>query len=112
MLLLFPIGLVNLLGLPGIEGLFYAQILGGVLTGIGIALFMERFRKPRRLVGLGLGGAISINLCGGFVLLVWLIFGNWHFSTYGNLFLWILVAILLGLSLFELVGVVKRKDMP
>ena len=102
LLLFFPIGLVNFLRLPGTEGLFYAQILGAVLTGIGIALFIERFRQPDQMIGLGLGGAISINLCAGCVLLLWLIFGNLQLSFYGNLVLWILVTILIGISAFEL----------
>lgn len=51
-------------------------ILGGVLFGIGIALLFEYFHRPKELLGLGLGGAVVINLCGGFVLGAWLLFGN------------------------------------
>jgi hypothetical protein len=47
---------------------FYPNALGGVLSGIGIALLIEAFREPNGLVGLGLGGAIAINLCDGFTL--------------------------------------------
>jgi hypothetical protein len=38
LLLLFPAGIVNLLGLPVTNTDFYASILGAVLFGIGIAL--------------------------------------------------------------------------
>lgn len=57
-----------MLGMPVAAKPFYASIFGGVLFGIGIALLMERSRETTGLSGLGLGGAIAINLCGGFVL--------------------------------------------
>jgi hypothetical protein len=109
LLLIFPLSVVTFLGLPGTEGQFYAQILGAVLTGIGIALFIERFRQPHQLVGLGLAGAISINLCGGIVLSLWLLFGSLSLSLYGTITLWLLVLILIGLSLFELIGIWHTK---
>jgi hypothetical protein len=52
---------------------FYPNVLG-VLSDIGIALLIKAFRKPNDLVGLGLGDAIAINLCGGFTLAARLIF--------------------------------------
>ena len=45
-----------------------------VVFGIGLAMLIECYRKSSRFVGLGLGGAIAINLCGGFVLAVWAAF--------------------------------------
>ena len=63
--------------------------MGGVFIGIALALFIEAFReRPQGLVGLGLGGAIAINLCGGLVLMGWLIFGKYSaraFSTFSIL---------------------------
>ena len=63
------------LGIPASESAFYPMILGAVLVGVGIALFLESARGPSGLVGLGLGGAIAINLSGGVVLAGWLVAG-------------------------------------
>ena len=78
--------------------------------GITIALTIEAFRKPtnNNNIGLGLLGAICINLCGGFVLLLWLVFGNLNLPFMGSLFLWTLDVILLFISTIELVGILKR----
>jgi len=74
LLLLFPAGILEYLGLPPTDTYFYSSILGGVIFGIGIALGLERW-GPSDIRGLGLGGAIAINLCGGGILLFWLLFG-------------------------------------
>ena len=54
------------------------------------------------MVGLGLGGAVAINLSGGFVLLLWLIFGDLDIPLKGYFFLWSLALILVGISLIEI----------
>lgn len=90
------------MGIPEAEPAFYASILGAVLFGIGIALTLERFGSGDVFGGLGVGGAISINLCGGLVLAVWLIGGGLDLPVRGYVFLWLLVLFLGGLSLAEL----------
>ena len=67
-LVVFPRGLVRWLGVPDVESAFYPSVLGGVLVGIGVALLVERSRDGARTVGLGLAGAVVVNLCGGLVL--------------------------------------------
>lgn len=99
LLFAFPTRLVSTLGVPGAEVAFYPSILGAVLFGIGIALLIERHRGSS---GLGLMGAISINLCGGLVLAGWLLFGELPLPARGHVFLWALVAVLVGISGFEL----------
>jgi len=89
-------------GVPPSDTAFYPTILGGVLFGIGIALFVEARRRPNALVGLGLGGAIAINLCGGTVLTAWLIAGDLDLPLRGLVFLWGLAIILVGISAIEL----------
>jgi hypothetical protein len=106
LLIVFPGWLVAFLGIP--EGSrFYANILGGVLLGIGIALFLERGARGWRGSGLGLDGAVVINLCGGLVLAGWLIFGDLALSLPGTLFLWFLVFLLVGLSSAEIAARIR-----
>jgi hypothetical protein len=100
--ILYPF-VAKTIGVPIVENSFYPTILGAVLIGIGIALTIECYRKQGGMVGLGLGGAVAINLPGELVLiLLWLIFGNLNISLRGHLFLWSLAVILVGISLNEL----------
>lgn len=99
----FPVSITNILGVPEITDGFYTSLFGAVLIGIAIALWIEARRDPMSsLVGLGLGGAVSINLCGGLLLVVWLIFGNMHLHIQGLIFLWLLALLLIAISLAEL----------
>ena len=102
LLIVFPDGLVAFLGIPGAESAFYPGILGGVLFGIGIALLVQYFRGNG---GLGLEGAISINLSGGAVLAAWLVFGQLDLAFRGQVFLWLLVVLLVGISSLELITI-------
>ncbi len=110
LLIVFPARAIDALGVPGGESAFYANILGGVLFGVGVALLIERFRPPLRAVGLGLAGAMSINLCGGVVLAGWLVSGLLEFSTFGCITLGGLVLVLVGLSGIELFILTRRTD--
>ena len=102
LLICFSPVFIKLLGVPDTDQYFYPNILGGVLFGIGIALLIEYYRKSESFVGLGLGGAISINMCGGIVLAYWLLFKSMDIPVGGRIFLWILVVILVGISSIEL----------
>jgi hypothetical protein len=103
LLLGFSPAMVELLGVPPSDNYFYPNILGGVFIGIAIALTIESLRKETaNYIGLGLIGAISINMCGGIVLLLWLLSGNLNLPLKGLLFLWILDIILLVISSVEL----------
>jgi len=102
LLITFPPKVAQLLGVPLAKHLFYPSILGGVLIGIGIALLIEYFRRAGAMVGLGLGGAIAINLCVGLVLAVWLVSGMLNIPFRGQITLWILVLILIAISGVEL----------
>jgi len=101
LLIPFPEQVSQFLGLPKIRQIFYPSIMGGVFIGIGIALLIESYREEsQQLVGLGLGGAIAINLCG--VLMGWIIFGNLELPIRGFIFLWIIAIILMVVSGMEL----------
>ena len=104
LLLSFSPGVANFLGVPNAQINFYPNILGAVLLGITIALIVEAFRKDSsKTVGLGLVGAICINLCGGIVIFLWLISGNLDLPLKGEIFLWTLDLILLLISSIELI---------
>jgi hypothetical protein len=103
LLLVFPQSLVDFLGAPATDVRFYPNILGAVLFGIGLALLIELYQRPKGMVGLGLGGAIAINLCGGLVLALLLILGALNLPMRGVIFLWGLVLILVVISVVELI---------
>ena len=109
LLLIFSDNIVSFLGVPASEQRFYPNILGAVLIGIAIALALEYYRKPHGLVGLGLGGAISINLFAGLVLAIWLFSGRLMLLIRGKIFLWALVILLVVISLYEYVVHIKKK---
>jgi len=110
-LLIFSPKVIELLGIPAVEHYFYPNILGGVLVGIGIALLIECFKASRGVVGLGLGGAVAINLCASVVLGVWLIFGKLQIPLRGQILLWIIVVVVIAVSSVELVVHKKIRNL-
>ena len=106
-LLLFPELVSEFLGLPAAGATFYSAILGSVFVGIGLALLLERFRPA--LGGLGLGGAMTINLVFGVVLTAWLLSSDVDLPTRGALVLWTLAVILVGISTAEALSLSRTK---
>ena len=102
LLVLYSQDLATFFGVPYTSNYFYPTLLGAIFIGITIALFVEFFRKTETIVGLGLGGAVAINVCGGSTLAIWLLFGNLQIPTKGQIFLWELVILLVGISSIEL----------
>ncbi len=109
LLIAFPAPLVTFLGIPDAPR-FYPNILGAVLFGIGIALFLERGFMGWRGSGLGLDGAVAINLCAGLVLAGLLLFADLALPLRGTLFLWALVILLVGISSAEIIA--KKRIAP
>jgi hypothetical protein len=103
LLLLFPFGISELLGVPESATNFYPTILGGVVFGIGIALFIERYGFKFNLRGLGLGGAIVINICGATVLIAWLLVNPFNLPLRGYIILWTIAIGVLFIGIAELV---------
>jgi hypothetical protein len=102
LLLLFPLGIAEILGVPQPDNHFYPTILGGVIFGIGVALLIERYGFENGLRGLGLGGAIVINICGSLILLGWLIFAPPEIPLRGTILLWLVGLVVLGIGVVEL----------
>ena len=102
-LLAFPRPFFEALGIPWTGHGLYPTILGGVLVGIGIALIQESRSRVGGAVGLGLGGAVAINLAAGLAIAAWLLFsGVDGVSASGRALLWLLVLFLVGLSAGEI----------
>jgi hypothetical protein len=110
LLVAFPRGLVQLLGIPDAPSSFYPNILGAILFGIGIALLIERYRHRVGLTGLGLAGAVAINLCGGLILALWLTLGELSIPTRGTVILGALAVLLVGISGVELRAQLRSDD--
>ena len=110
LLLVYSPGLADSLGVPQVSSSFYPNILGSIFIGITIALLIEAFgTRTNNTMGLGLLGALSINLCGGIVLLIWLVSGDLDIPVRGIVFLWTLDIVLLVLSSIELLFHFKSK---
>jgi hypothetical protein len=103
LLIFYSTKLADFFGVPITSNYFYPNILGSIFIGITIALFIEARRANKKVTtGLGLTGAISINLCGGFMLLFWLLSGRLEIPMKGIILLWILDVVLIVLSVIEL----------
>lgn len=100
LLVYFPRPVVHFLGLPYTAPRLYARILGGVLFGIGLALIIEAATGD----GLGLTGAIAINLSGAAVLAGCMVFLRLRLPRHGQVTVWLAVAALLALSWFALMA--------
>lgn len=103
LLAIFPSNLTELLGIPIPNTPFYASVLGAILSGIGIALLIEYFKPSSKVTGLGLEGAITINILGAGALVAWLLAGHLELPQRGYLFLWVVASLVLGVALFELI---------
>lgn len=110
LLLCFPLGMASLLGLPPASTFFYPSILGAVLFGIGIALFIDALGEPHGIRGLGITGAITINFCGAGVLSLWLIFIPMSMPLRGYVILWSIAVLVFVIGGIELKNLKLRKN--
>lgn len=109
LLLFYPSSAIELLGIPLVGNAFYPSILGAILVGIGIALFLEWRRTSSNFIGLGIGGAVVINICAALALLVWLVLGDLAIPLRGRLILWGLVLLIIGVVIPEIKNTRKSR---
>ena len=99
MLLLYTQWLVEALGMPEVATAFFPNVLGGVLFGIGLALLIAHRGGAQ---GLGLDGAIAINLCGAGVVVGWLVIAPHAIPPRGKITLLTIPLLVIGIGLVEL----------
>lgn len=104
LLLLYPLGSARFLGVPASDSSFYPTLLGAVIFGIGVALLTERYGFSQGIRGLGLAGAIAINLIGGGCLLIWLLMVPLELPAHGLALLWTVAVLVLMVGIVELMA--------
>jgi hypothetical protein len=100
-LLCFPLDIGEVLGLPKSDNYFYTLILGAVLLGIGITLFIELKYHNNGIRGLGLEGAITINFIASIVLIIILLTGALNISLVGSVILWFIGTLVFFIGVAE-----------
>jgi hypothetical protein len=93
-----PFGTTDFLGLPPAGSFLYSSVLGAVLIGIGLALLIARSGAS----GLGLAGAIAINLSGGLSVVIWLLAAPAARALPGRFLLWGIALAVLLIGIVEL----------
>jgi len=99
-----PITAAKIAGLPHNNSAFWARLFGASLIGIAAAFAIEGYAQVNAAItarGLGLGGAVVINLITILSLLGTLIFKGVA-SRRGLLLIWLLTALLAFLMLLEI----------
>jgi hypothetical protein len=99
-LLLAPITVIKILGLPSSPAGFWPRLVGALLIGIGAAAFLEGASPGSR--GLGLAGLVILNLTGAAVIALGALFGGGSPTRRGAFLLWGLVVLLFALALVEI----------
>jgi hypothetical protein len=102
-LILAPKSMIAALGLPRTEATFWPRLLGAVFAGMAAAAYIEGHFKVQS--GLGLGGAVAVNITTAFAILTGLVVGGLDVPRRGRLLLWLCSGALILLALFELAAV-------
>jgi hypothetical protein len=109
LLAVFPRHLAEFLGIPIPNTPFYASLLGAILTGIGAALLLEYYTQSAVITGLGVEGAIIINMLSAGTLIVWLVAGHLELPQRGYLFLWSITILVLLVTVLELIHILRQR---
>jgi hypothetical protein len=101
LLVLAPLAAIKLLGLPRTETGFWPRLLGAVLLGLAVAVFIEG-RAPGSQ-GLGLAGCVIVNFSAVSMLAGSLALERGPASARGRAVVWAFVVLLVCLSVLEIV---------
>lgn len=99
-LLLAPGWTARALGLPRDPTGFWPRLLGGTLVGLAAGFVLEGWIG--NVHGIGLAGALAVNLAAAGTIAGLLILGKAAPSRRGRILLWLAVALLVLLALLEL----------
>ena len=102
MLVLAPLGVIKLLGLPRAETGFWPRLLGALLIGLAGALYVEG-RAPGSH-GLGLTGCVIVNFFAVSMLGGMLALEAGPPSARGRAVVWAIVVLLVCLSVLEIIN--------
>ena len=99
--MLTPLTAISAVGLFRPENGFWPRLLGAVVLGIAVAVFIS-INYPEAHGGLGPAGLIPINLAGAGALIAPLIMGSAAPTRRGKLFILINAVALLALAFLEI----------
>jgi hypothetical protein len=99
-LLLAPVTVIRVLGLPAPGARFWPRLLGALLVGLSAATYIEGAWPGSR--GLGLAGCIAVNLAAAGLVAATAGLGSGADTRRGRAALWLLVGVLVLLVLFEI----------
>lgn len=100
-LFLLPITVIRILGLPRPDTGFWPRLVGAILVGIAIGVFMT-IRFPDARGGIGPAGLIPINFMGATAMIAPLIMGTAAPTRRGTLFVVAAAVVLLALAFLEI----------
>jgi hypothetical protein len=99
-LLLFPLTVIKVLGLPPAGSRLWPRLLGAMLVALAAASFIEGAGLSTR--GLGVAGSLAVNLAAAAVLAAHLMTGDGARTRRESVLLWSLTLILIVLVSFEI----------
>lgn len=99
-LIIAPNAAARVLGLPSARPSLWPRLLGAVLIGLAAATYIEGALPGSR--GLGLGGAIAINLASAAMIFSLVVLNRGVETGRGRVALSLLAGLLVLLSLFEI----------
>lgn len=100
-LVVLPLSALTLAGLERPSSGFWPRLAGGILIGLGAAVFIS-LHDPQARGGLGPAGLVAINLGTAATLAIPLIMGNAAPTRRGRLFILINLLLLLTLAFLEI----------
>lgn len=98
-LVVAPLTVIKILGLPVASAGFWPRLVGALLIGIAAATFIEGATAGR---GLGMAGLVILNIAGATLVALAAVFGSGAPTRRGAFVLWGLVVLLFALGLIEI----------